>query len=93
VEEVANERVRSLKMSLLCVVGDGHHGQLIGSTIGDLIAARRVTMGSRSTQQRGHMSDVTLQQLSRDHGRLQFAQDGPVQYVRGADLRTDMVST
>jgi hypothetical protein len=43
---------------------DGH--QLIISTMGDLISARRVTVGSRSIQWLGQMSDTSLQQLSKD---------------------------
>ncbi|RMZ91198.1 hypothetical protein DV736_g1556, partial [Chaetothyriales sp. CBS 134916] len=45
---------------------DGH--QLILSTIGDLISAKRVTLGARSTQWLGQMSDSSLQQLSKDRG-------------------------
>lgn len=44
---------------------DGH--QVIVATLGDLISARRVTAGARSTQWLGQMSDASLQQLSRDH--------------------------
>jgi hypothetical protein len=43
---------------------DGH--QLIISTMGDLISARRVTVGARSIQWLGQMSDTSLQQLSKD---------------------------
>jgi hypothetical protein len=41
--------------------------QVIVSTFGDLISAKRVTAGARSAQWLGQMSDDTLQQLSRDH--------------------------
>ena len=40
--------------------------QLIVSTLGDLISAKRVTTGSRSSQWMGQMSDDTVQQVSRD---------------------------
>ncbi|KAH7370316.1 hypothetical protein BKA65DRAFT_488159 [Rhexocercosporidium sp. MPI-PUGE-AT-0058] len=40
------------------------------STIGDLISARRVTAGVRSRQWLGQMSDETLQQLSHSHGSV-----------------------
>jgi hypothetical protein len=41
---------------------DGH--QILVSTIGDLISARRVTAGARSRQWLGQMSDETIQKLS-----------------------------
>ena len=41
--------------------------QVLVSTIGDLIAAHRVTAGARSLQAIGQMSDETLQHLSRSH--------------------------
>ncbi|KAH9203539.1 hypothetical protein DL95DRAFT_529608 [Leptodontidium sp. 2 PMI_412] len=47
---------------------DGH--QVLVSTIGDLISARRVTAGVRSRQWLGQMSDETLQQLSHSHGSV-----------------------
>lgn len=47
---------------------DAH--QLIVATLGDLISAKRVTAGVRSTQWLGQMADATLQQLSRDRGRV-----------------------
>ncbi|KAH8621944.1 hypothetical protein IG631_23339 [Alternaria alternata] len=40
---------------------DGH--QVIVSTVGDLINARRVSAGARSTQLLGQMSDLTLQSI------------------------------
>jgi hypothetical protein len=43
---------------------DGH--QLVISTIGDLISAKKVSVGARSHQWLGQMSDESLQQLSRD---------------------------
>jgi len=51
---------------------DGH--QLVVSTVGDLINARNVTAGARSAQWLGQMSDVSLQQLSRDRGRFTLQQ-------------------
>ena len=45
---------------------DGH--QVIVSTLGDLIVARRVTAGARSMQLMGQMSDASLQQLSQNFG-------------------------
>jgi hypothetical protein len=46
---------------------DAH--QVVISTLGDLVSARHITAGVRSTQWLGQMSDATLQQLSRDRGR------------------------
>jgi len=43
---------------------DGH--QVIVATLGDLISAKRVTAGARSTQWLGQMSDASLQSLSKD---------------------------
>lgn len=54
---------------------DGH--QVLVSTIGDLISARRVTAGARSRQWLGQMSDDSLQQLS--HNRGHVAAEGPVE--------------
>ena len=46
---------------------DGH--QVIVSTIGDLILAKRVSAGARSTQWMGQMSDDSLQQLTKALGQ------------------------
>lgn len=43
---------------------DAH--QVIVATLGDLISARRVTAGARSTQWLGQMSDESLRSLSKD---------------------------
>ncbi|EEH11709.1 conserved hypothetical protein [Histoplasma capsulatum G186AR] len=63
---------------------DAH--QVIVSTVGELISAKRITTGSRSAQWLGQMSDETLQQLSRDHIR---GSEGPVRAERGLDIRFD----
>ena len=47
---------------------DAH--QVVVATLGDLISASRVTAGVRSTQWLRQISDATLQQLSRDRGRV-----------------------
>ena len=44
---------------------DGH--QVIVATLGDLIEAKGIKAGDRSTQWLGQMSDASLQQLSRRH--------------------------
>jgi len=46
---------------------DGH--QVIVSTIGDLILAKRVSAGARSTQWMGQMSDDSVQQLAKTLGQ------------------------
>ena len=48
---------------------DGH--QVIVSTIGDLINARKISAGARSIQLLGQMSDVTIQNIGRhrDHDK------------------------
>ena len=61
-EEVARDRFNVYED--VSMADDGH--QLIVSTMGDLISAKRVTIGSRSTQWLGQMSDATIQQLSQD---------------------------
>ena len=43
--------------------------QIIVSTIGDLISAQRVTAGARSAQWCGQMSDISIQQISRDRNQ------------------------
>ncbi|KAL8646083.1 MAG: hypothetical protein Q9226_007025 [Calogaya cf. arnoldii] len=50
-------------------ISSGHGSyQVVVATLGDLIAARRLITGDKSTQWVGQMSDTTLQQLSRDRG-------------------------
>jgi hypothetical protein len=55
--------------------GEDSH-QVIVSTVGDLISAKRITGGDRSVHLMGQMSDAALQQLSQD-GRLPLGRDGP----------------
>jgi hypothetical protein len=50
----------------VAMADDGH--QVIVSTFGDLISARRITAGARSIQWFGQMSDESLQQLSQNRG-------------------------
>jgi hypothetical protein len=57
--------------------------QVVVSTIGDLISAKRVTAGNRSFQWLGQMSDESLQQLSRDRNRS--ATDNAAQQQTGRD--------
>ncbi|EDN06866.1 predicted protein [Histoplasma mississippiense (nom. inval.)] len=63
---------------------DAH--QVIVSTLGELISAKRITTGSRSAQWLGQMSDETLQQLSRDRSRVS---EGPVRAEMGPDNKFD----
>jgi hypothetical protein len=62
-EEVAQDRANSFKD--VCCADDGH--QIVVTTLGDLISAKRITIGVGSTQWAGQMSDASLQQLSKDH--------------------------
>jgi hypothetical protein len=55
------------------IADDGH--QIMVSTIGDLICARKITAGSRSLQWFGQMSDESLQQLSQSRGQAIFKRD------------------
>ena len=62
--------------------------QVVVATLGDLIAARRVMTGDKSTQWVGQMSDTALQQLSRDrdHGPVRRGLDEQCQkpaFVQG----------
>ena len=61
-EQVAQERVNVFEDVVMS--NDGH--QVIVATLGDLISAKRITVGARSTQWLGQMSDASLQQLSKD---------------------------
>lgn len=73
---------------------DNSH-QLIVSTIGDQILARRIFTGAMSMQWLGQMSDDTLQRLSKDRSsrvdekvsQVQTGQDKFDQYGVGRDLR------
>ncbi|KAI9795427.1 MAG: hypothetical protein M1833_007026 [Piccolia ochrophora] len=53
---------------------DGH--QVIVSTLGDLVSAKRITVGARSTQWLGQMSDASLQHLSQERTRAKFNDKG-----------------
>ena len=57
--------------------------QVVVSTIGDLVSAKRVTAGARSIQWLGQMSDESLQQLSRDRSRI--ASENATQQQTGTD--------
>lgn len=60
-KQASQERTNVLED--ISMADDGY--QLLVSTVGDLISAKRVTIGSRSLQMFGQMSDTSLQQLSR----------------------------
>lgn len=78
-EEVGRERVNVFED--VSMVDDGH--QLIVSTIGDLISAKRVSIGSRSTQWLGQMSDATVQQLVKTGATNNLHQDEDKQVIKG----------
>lgn len=63
--EEATQKATSERVNVFEDVGMAEDGQqVIVSTIGDLISARRITAGSRSAQVLGQMSDESLQLLS-----------------------------
>ncbi|KAE8312440.1 hypothetical protein BDV41DRAFT_300693 [Aspergillus transmontanensis] len=68
-----------------------HSHQLVVSTIGDLISAKRIVTGVRSVQWLGQMSDDTLQKLSGDH--RQRTEDGEVEEQKGKDDSQDRYAT
>ncbi|KAF1809595.1 hypothetical protein P152DRAFT_403061 [Eremomyces bilateralis CBS 781.70] len=59
------DQTRTNEFEDITMADDGH--QVIVSTLGDLISARRITVGNRSIQWLGQMSDESLQKLSGDH--------------------------
>ncbi|KAL4887803.1 hypothetical protein BDV59DRAFT_206639 [Aspergillus ambiguus] len=68
-----------------------HSYQLIVSTIGDLISAKRIVTGARSVQWLGQMSDDTLQKLSSDH--RQRIGEGEVEEQKGQNDFRDRYGT
>ena len=62
-EEVTKERINVFED--VHMLDDAY--QVIVSTLGDLISAKRISTGARSKQWLGQMSDDSLQQLSRDN--------------------------
>ena len=60
--------------------------QVVVSTFGDLVSAKRITAGARSFQWLGQMSDESLQQLSRDRGRVAAENVTQQQIVTGAQF-------
>jgi hypothetical protein len=64
----AAEQTAQTRMNVfedVSMADDGH--QVIVATSGDLISAKRIGIGARSTQWLGQMSDTSLQRLSQDH--------------------------
>jgi hypothetical protein len=62
----ASEQTTSDRVNIYEEIEVGEEGsQIIVSTIGDLIAARKVTAGARATQVLGQMNDQSLQSFSR----------------------------
>jgi hypothetical protein len=60
------DKVRTNVFEDVSAAQDAH--QVIVSTLGDLISAKRVTAGVGATQLLGQMSDATLQELARGRG-------------------------
>jgi len=64
----ATEQARSERINVFEDVSMADDGQqVIVSTFGDLISAKRIKVGARSTQVLGQMLDASLQQVSRDY--------------------------
>jgi hypothetical protein len=61
-EQVLQERINVFED--VEMADDAH--SVIVATLGDLISAKRITAGARSTMWLGQMSDASLQQLSKD---------------------------
>lgn len=78
-EQVVNERINVFEDITLAEDGQ----QIIVATLGDLIAAKRVSAGARSTQWLGQMSDASLQKLSEGHKEIAAESDSPPQVVKG----------
>lgn len=62
------DQVRTNVVEDVSAASDSH--QVAVATLGDLISAKRITAGARSTQWLGQMSDTSLQQLSRAQGSM-----------------------
>lgn len=67
------------------VAEDSH--QVIVSTFGDLITARRMTIGARSTNWMGQMSDESLQEISRNRAPVSQAERTQQDAVAGFSTR------
>ena len=82
-QELARDRINVFEE--VHMADDGH--QVIVATLGDLISARKISAGARSTQWLGQMSDASLQQLSKDNvssGDITVTRD-PADNVVGED--------
>ncbi|RYP57927.1 hypothetical protein DL769_009197 [Monosporascus sp. CRB-8-3] len=65
----ASEHIKEVRTNVFEDVSAAEDAnQVIVSTYGDLISAKRVTAGIRATQLLGQMSDAALQQLARSRG-------------------------
>jgi hypothetical protein len=62
------DQIRTNVFEGVSAAEDAH--QVVVSTCGDLVSARNVTVGARSTQWLGQVSDTTLHQFSRDRGPI-----------------------
>jgi hypothetical protein len=60
------DKVRTNVFEDITAAQDAH--QVVVSTLGDLISAKRITADVGATQLLGTMSDTSLQQLARDQG-------------------------
>lgn len=72
----------------IAMVDDSY--QVLVSTIGELISAKRINAGSRSAQFFGQMSDNSVQQLSRDFSTISIEKTKGSQTEKVRNLRTVM---
>jgi len=68
------ENARSNVFEDVSMADDGY--QVMVSTVGDLISAKRITAGARSLQIMGQMSDDSLQNISRNYGTAEQTKSG-----------------
>lgn len=70
----ASEQAKEARTNIFEDIGAGDDAnQIIVSTVGDLVSARRITAGARSIQMLGQVADETVLQVSRS-GRSEFEQ-------------------
>lgn len=71
------ELAKTLQLNVVeDLVSSGDEQEVIVSTLGDLMSAKRVTTGARFVQCSGQMSDGTLQHLSRNHSQASVKEGG-----------------
>ncbi|KAF2257434.1 hypothetical protein BU26DRAFT_446892 [Trematosphaeria pertusa] len=85
------EKTRTSYYEDIRLTDDAH--KVAVSTVGDLISAKRITAGARSTLWMGQMSDASLQQLSRDRVRTTPTREPPTSESPTGEPTTGELST